>query len=38
MSVRQANQRNVIFATIGNFHIQDLSFNHMFVIDVIIYQ
>ena len=37
MSVGQANQKNMVFATIGNFQIHDLSFNHMFVIDVIIY-
>ena len=37
MSIRQANQKSVIFATIGVFEIKDLNFKQMSAIDAMIY-
>ena len=36
MSIRQANQKSVIFVITGIFEIKNLSFIHMYAIDVII--
>ena len=35
---KKANQKSVIFATIGIFYIKTLSFNQMSAMDAIIYQ
>ena len=37
MVIRQVNQKSVIFVTIGIFEIKDLSFSHMYAIDVMIW-
>ena len=37
MFIKQANQRSVIFVTIGIFKIKALSFNQMSAEDVMIY-
>ena len=34
--IRQANHKSEIFVTIGIFYIKDLSFNHIYAIDVVI--
>ena len=37
MLIRQANQKSVIFVTIGIFYIKALSFNQMSAMDAMIY-
>ena len=37
MLIRQANQKSVIFVTIGIFYIKTLSFNQMSAMDAMIY-
>ena len=37
MLIKQAHQKNAIFVTINIFKIEDLSFNCMFVMDVMMY-
>ena len=37
MLKRQVNQKSVIFVTLGIFQRNDLSFKHIYAIDVMIY-
>ena len=37
MLIRQANQHNAIFVTVGIFQIKGLNFNQMYVINAMVY-
>ena len=37
MSIKQANQKSAIFATLAIFKIKALYLNHMYAIDAMIY-
>ena len=37
MLIRQANQKSAIFVIIATFQMKDLSSNHMYAIDAMIY-